>query len=444
MTARLKIKELDSPEWLRQKYWEEELTTKTIGTLLGCSRAVVQRRMREHNVPTRSGSQASTLAQGYAQYKNREWLWEHYVEKELSTYQIAGRLGCGYQTVCRWLEELDIPRRDWVAHFRYENRDPSWNDKFFDELTPDGAYIIGFIIADGYLRGIDTERYAIQIVQKDRGILDKISSIVGGGSFHLMSNAWGFHFNSKHAYEVLTNKFGLPSGGQKSYTVRIPKCILEREDLLPHCIRGIFDGDGGVNKRGTSFNFTSGSLGLLNDIARVLTRLVSLSEMEPRWISGGYIKKDGERSGAYLISYNLVLDTIDFAKLIYGPVLDVYGSTLYLERKRERFARSYTRWNGGRKWLVEKLNGGATPKQIADILGVKAQFVSRQLKNLGEDFIPCWHDRDWLFQRFVVEGKSVGRIAVMAQVESNTICHWIKHHNLQAARFKYWNLELGI
>jgi len=436
--SRLKIKELESPDWLKQKYLEEKLSMRAIGELLGCGEATVWRRLEAYNIPRRNYSQSSTLAQGYAQYKNREWLQEHYVKKELSSLKIAEQIGCSFQTVCRWLSEFDIPRRDpWCNHSQ-----PSWNYRFFDELTPDSAYIIGMIIADGTLR--KGRSYKIGITQQDRAILDKISDVVCGGTFSMANTTTCLTLSSKHAYKILIDKFGLPSGGQKSYTVRIPECLLEREDLLPHCIRGIFDGDGSVRRDGSYFAFFSGSPDLLNDIVNVLTRLVSLPNVEPLWRPGGFIKKNGERSGSYKIDYNGILDAIDFAKFIYGLGLDVYGSSLYLERKRERFQSVCERLRG-REWLVEKLSGGWTPRQVADHLGIGLQIVTRQLKNLDGDFIPPWHDRDWLFQRFVVEGKSVGAIASeLPDVESKNICHFVKRYDLYQERSKHWNLELWI
>lgn len=440
--SRLKIKELDSPEWLRQKYWEEELTAKAIGELLGCSKPVVLRRMREHNIPARSNSQSSILTQGYAQYRNREWLQEYYVEKKLSSHEIARQIGCGFQTVCRWLDELNIPRRDWVAQFRYENRESSWNDKFFDTLTPDGAYIIGLIIAEGSLSRTDTSRNRVQIAQKDRTILDKISGIVCGGNFNKVNNSWALTLNSKHAHEVLTGKFNLPTGREKSYTVRIPDCILERDDLLPHCIRGIFDGDGSINEYGNSLGFSSGSLGLLNDIVSVLTRLVSLPNVEPQWALGGYIKKNGERSGAYYIDYGGILDAIDFAKFIYGPSLDVYGSTLYLERKRERFQPVCDRWHG-REWLCEQIDNCKTNEDIAIEINVPINRVARVLNGIGVYDFP-YKDPEWLKTEFVHNGRSVWHIADDYNVRADHVGYYIDKYGLREARSRHWNLELGI
>jgi|GEM_PF-5584161 len=424
----------NDPGWLREKYLEEGLSAAKIGNLAGVERCTILRWLEKHDVPRRHTPPPSK----YAQYRNKEWLLEQYVKKELSTYEIADGIGCCFQTVCEWLDEFDIPRRDWVAHLRSENCESSWNDKFFDELTTDGAYIIGMIIADG---SISTEQYVIQIVQKDRRILDKISSVMSGGNFHQMSNAWQVSFNSKHAREIMTDKFGIPNGKQKSYTVRIPDCILERDDLVSHCIRGIFDGDGFVRKGGSHFEFCSGSLGLLSDIANVLTRLISLPAVELNWVPGGYIKKNGERSGAYNIEYGSVLDAIDFARFIYGPDLECYGSNLYLERKKERFQSSCDRWRG-RDWLCEQIKSGKTNEDIAIELNVSVHRVAKVLNGIGVHDFP-YKDSEWLRAEFVNKGRSVYGIADDYGVRSDAILYYVNKYGLMEERSGYWNQDMA-
>lgn len=382
MPAQLKIKELESPAWLRQKYWEEKLSLEEIGKLLGCDNSTVQRSMKKLGVPRRSRRELNLAKYGYAQHKSSEWLEEQYVENGLTTQQIADLIGCSATSVVRWMEEFSIPRRV---------KEPSWNYKFFDELTPDSAYVVGFIIADGHLWKTG---YTIAILQKKRAILDKISAVVGGGT---VNAKYGYlHLNSKYAHMVLTNRYGIPAGSGKTHTVRIPECIIERADLLPHCIRGIFDGDGSVAK--TSCTFFSGSANLLKDIAGILSG-VGLPLVESVWQVSNLVKKNGARSGCYILYYNRALETKALAEYIYGPNLDIYGSTLFLGRKKERF---------------------------------------------DQLFIP-WRDKDWLFQKFVVEGKSPGRIAAdLPNIDSGAIGKWVNMYGLREARSKHWNLSLGI
>jgi hypothetical protein len=45
-------------------------------------------------------------------YKNRDWLYEKYVEKELTNIEIADICDVSDATICRWKDKLDIPTRD--------------------------------------------------------------------------------------------------------------------------------------------------------------------------------------------------------------------------------------------------------------------------------------------------------------------------------------------
>ena len=45
-------------------------------------------------------------------WRDESLLYELYWEQELSTVKIADKLGCTQQTVSKWMQKFDIPRRD--------------------------------------------------------------------------------------------------------------------------------------------------------------------------------------------------------------------------------------------------------------------------------------------------------------------------------------------
>lgn len=51
--GRLRIEELESPGWLKQKYLEEGLTIKEMAELLGCSAGAMWQRLEKFNIPRR-------------------------------------------------------------------------------------------------------------------------------------------------------------------------------------------------------------------------------------------------------------------------------------------------------------------------------------------------------------------------------------------------------
>ncbi len=45
-------------------------------------------------------------------WRDEALLYDLYWEQELSTVEIADRLGCAQKTIWRWMEKFDIPRRN--------------------------------------------------------------------------------------------------------------------------------------------------------------------------------------------------------------------------------------------------------------------------------------------------------------------------------------------
>lgn len=299
---------------------------------------------------------------------------------------------------------------------RHRSRWNSWDEHFFDDLTPDGAYIIGLIIADGYIRnsisGRGTRQYTVGIHQNNPDILHRIAQVLnfegnlcGAGNSSTMQLMLG----SKHAWRMLTGRYGIPAGKAKTYTARIPEIIRSDIGLSPHFIRGYFDGDGSIyigNSGGPNgycrcnqLHFCSGSSQFMNDLVEVLVKYVGMGYKEPIWRKGGYVKKDGTYSGDYEVRWVSLSELVDFAHFIYGPDLDVYDSDLYLRRKKEKFDSLHDIWQGY---------------------------------------------YDWLYEEYVVNGRSIGNIAKDSDIEAGGIGIIINMLDLRQERSQYWNLELGI
>lgn len=115
------------------------------------------------------------------------------------------------------------------------------NEDYFRVLeTPEQAYILGFIYADGYNRE-DT----LELVQiKSRvDILNKIKCALESNAElkEYTSGKFTIYFSSKTLCEDLSR---LGATKAKSLTLTFPEFIPEY--LMPHFIRGYFDGDGCV------------------------------------------------------------------------------------------------------------------------------------------------------------------------------------------------------
>lgn len=55
-------------------------------------------------------------------YKNHEWLHQKYVVERLSSVKIGSSIGVHFQTICRWMKELEIPIRKKYDFIRTEDQ----------------------------------------------------------------------------------------------------------------------------------------------------------------------------------------------------------------------------------------------------------------------------------------------------------------------------------
>jgi hypothetical protein len=132
----------------------------------------------------------------------------------------------------------------------------NFNDDYFETIdTEDKAYFLGLLFADG---NIYTARNRVQITlaNEDAYILQAFAIAIGyTGKMYIDREKYSkLILPSKKMCEDLTKLGCTPN---KSLTLQFPTKVSDK--LMHHFIRGCFDGDGHVSKRGNSFNvnFTS-------------------------------------------------------------------------------------------------------------------------------------------------------------------------------------------
>lgn len=116
------------------------------------------------------------------------------------------------------------------------------NENYFKEIdSPEKAYILGFLYADGC-----TSNNTISIVQveENKDIIYKIRDILGNIPINQSKQTNGkikysIYIYRKNMVNDLINLGCIPN---KSLTLTFPDFI--NDELLPHFIRGYFDGDG--------------------------------------------------------------------------------------------------------------------------------------------------------------------------------------------------------
>lgn len=234
------------------------------------------------------------------------------------------------------------------------------DEKFFRKWSPQMAYILGFITADGCIMKNKRGAYFLEIQSIDKEILSKIrkalkSNLIIGEYQPKNKNhnkRYRLQIGSKKIFNDLI-KLGITP--KKSKTIKLPKIS---NKYFSHFLRGYFDGDGCVNvctywrkdrnKFSTIINcgFVSGSRKILLDIKNKLNELAV--------VKGGtfYYYHRGYR---LWFSIN---DCYALYKFMYNGLKD----GLFLNRKKIIFGKYFLEracgpaWNG-RLPVTEKIEG---------------------------------------------------------------------------------------
>lgn len=123
------------------------------------------------------------------------------------------------------------------------------NKEFFKKWSPNMAYVLGYIYADGCLINCDYIRaYYLTIVSTDKDSLERIKNMMG--SEHKIGSKKSLYKNGKRIFqikigskEIYTDLINLGLYPRKSLSINFPN-IPNR--FINHFIRGYFDGDGCV------------------------------------------------------------------------------------------------------------------------------------------------------------------------------------------------------
>lgn len=230
--------------------------------------------------------------------------------------EIGKIVGLSPKTVNYWINKYNL--KDWQRCKKPVYK----NQNMFNKIdTPQKAYIVGFILADGY---VSDDCVEIGVALRDYEILYFISNQVGGNI-----NKYDYIDKSKRRFprgrmsignkQIVTdiNKFG----GKKNDR-HIP---IVRKDLKRYLVLGFFDGDGCItwgrrkdrNRIWQKVSFTS-SYKMLCGIQNILLEYVKIStSIKP--------KSDGN---CYVLSFSSKTDVLKFFDFIYPD-----NSFVVLQRK---------------------------------------------------------------------------------------------------------------
>ena len=120
------------------------------------------------------------------------------------------------------------------------------NENFFETIdTPQKAYWLGFVVADGYI-SISDNRFGIELAKKDKDHLIKFKNALESNKGleerkrKGRLTAYQFRLSSK---KIINDLSELGITGNKTYNMKSMLKKLDK-DLQSHYLRGVFDGDG--------------------------------------------------------------------------------------------------------------------------------------------------------------------------------------------------------
>ena len=91
-------------DWLREQHIERGKKMTQIADECGCSVATISRWIAKHDIETNTNS--GSLSD--PRLKDKDWLWEQYVERGRTLDNIGEELGCTGSTVGGWLKKHGI------------------------------------------------------------------------------------------------------------------------------------------------------------------------------------------------------------------------------------------------------------------------------------------------------------------------------------------------
>lgn len=173
-----------------------------------------------------------------------------------SSVDVGKKFNVGHKVIAKILEEKGIKR------IAAKKRKYKINENYFDVIdTPNKAYILGFLYADG-CNNKSKGTISMSLEERDKYILEDIRNEIDSGrplEFIDYSNKHDLGYTYKNQYRLLLFSIHMCNILESHGVVPNKSLVLDfpnlRHDLLSHFVRGYFDGDGSVTQGKKKTNF---------------------------------------------------------------------------------------------------------------------------------------------------------------------------------------------
>lgn len=303
-------------------YLNENKNTVEISKIYKCSNTTIGRILRKNNINVRLiGNKRKQI-----QLTDREIddICNRYINGETSV-ELGKIYKCSDVTIIRILRDRNIKIRKGVRRSIIK-----YHDYFEDINTPGKAYFLGLLISDGSVvkqkrkgrndvisLSLDlNDKYIVELFAKELGAdINSVKEYTNNGRSECY-----FRFSSQKMSDDLF-KYGVVSNkSQATFLPILDKC------LMPHLIRGIFDGDGTVylyKEKYIRFGFY-GSKEICEQINIFLNKAISSN-----------INSVTLKSGCCLVAWQ----GINVARAFYDYIYQ-NSSEFFLKRKKNKFVEN--------------------------------------------------------------------------------------------------------
>jgi len=241
---------------------------------------------------------------------------------------IAKSIGVTKSTVYTRLNKLVGPLGKERA---VNKRKYTVDESFFETIdTPEKAYVMGWFYSDGSnsvspnIAKIDVTEDSVDILLKIRKTIGSNARIIpmqNSANSYARENAQMLYRLGIYNKRVSKQIAALGICGNMTYTRTWPKWLTE--DLEPHFIRGLIDGDGCISigkKKGFAISYWGTEM-MCDGLSKVLSKI------------GVEHRHKTDKKGHHYIRITKQAECLKFADYIY------HDSTIHLARKFENYKR---------------------------------------------------------------------------------------------------------
>ena len=225
----------------------------------------------------------------------------------------------------RFLVDNEISIRD----HSHKKRKYTLNENYFDKIdTPNKAYILGLLFADGCNSGNKTHTVSIALQERDTKILTLINKELESNRpiatrmLHEKNPNWQnsclLSITNKHMSDTL-DSLGMMQN--KSLILQFPEYL--EKDLVRHFIRGYFDGDGCIQWGVSNFITLASTKEFCESVNKICE--------EELGIRGSILFTYNKESNTRILDICGKVKVYKFLDFIY------HDAELYIKRKYEKY-----------------------------------------------------------------------------------------------------------